>query len=203
MPSELWAGIDVGGRGKGFHVAIIDKQLRVGLLKHCPDKSEVLETFRKNSPRIVAVDSPKSLAPNGQHSRKCERDLSHSICHIRFTPDKEEIKKQKRKGSAYYEWIENGLELYTMLEPHKELEKGNYKVIECFPTAAWTRWGGRRGQKSRAAWSSHILGRKIDPQDFLRVRNQDERDAIAAAMVAYLYENGDTDRFGEIVVPKD
>ncbi len=198
MSSKLWAGVDVGGYRKGFHVAIINEQRHIKVLEHCEGKSknEVLEIFKNNPPRIIAVDSPKSFAPKGQRSRQCECDIMRRVCGIRATPDEDGIKEQERKGSSYYEWIRHGCELYDLFQ------KNGFKSIECFPTAAWTRWGGLRGQRSRAKWSSKILQTRIEPKDFLKVHNQDERDAIAAAIVAYQHENGGTDSFGEIIVPK-
>jgi predicted nuclease with RNAse H fold len=79
--------------------------------------------------------------------------------------------------------------------------KVGVQVIEVFPTASWTRWQGTRGAATRARWSragllslglSRLPGRT----------NQDQRDAIAAAVTARQHMVGETEAFGDIVVPR-
>lgn len=79
-------------------------------------------------PAVVAIDSPRCCAPDGQATRDGERRVAREICGIRWTPDKERV-----GGSLYYAWIVQGLKLFDALA---ELEVG---VIEVFPTASWTR----------------------------------------------------------------
>jgi predicted nuclease with RNAse H fold len=91
-------------------------------------------------------------------------------------------------------WILEGGSLFDALAAH------DVEVIEVFPTASWTRWFGKRGTQTRAAWTRQglaALGLKSVP-----VRtNQDRRDAIAAAMTARQHSLARTETMGDIVVP--
>jgi predicted nuclease with RNAse H fold len=141
-------------------------------------------------PRLVAVDSPCAPAPDGERSRPCERDFARArICRIRFTPDRARL-----AGDPYYAWVRHGFRLYDALRG------AGLAVVECFPTAAWTVWHGRRGAAPRAVWSQAALaGRGLTGAG--RRLGQDERDAIGAALTAYEHDTGRTERFGDIVVP--
>lgn len=147
-----------------------------------------MEWLEPHSPAVVAVDSPRTPAEEGSLSRACERRLARDVCGLRFTPDRVRLSR-----NAYYEWIVNGFGLYDVLG------RGPWKVIECFPTAAWTRWSGPR-TGTRAAWSRRALG-ALGLGALPDRLSQDGRDAIAAAVTARLYAAGETDSYGEIVVP--
>jgi predicted nuclease with RNAse H fold len=54
-------------------------------------------------------------------------------------------------ASAYYAWIIEGLTLFDALVAH------GVEVIEVFPTASWTRWHGKRGSRTRSAWTRQGL----------------------------------------------
>ncbi len=176
----LWAGVDVGGRRKGFHLAVVGRGGLVAL-ERCATPAELVR--RLPPVRLVAIDAPRELAPSGERSRPDERALAHAVCGLRYTPDRID-------GNPYYEWIEHGLELYALLPD----------AIECFPTASWTRWAGpRRG--SRAAWTRAALA-GLGLRGLPSHTNQDERDAIAAAVTAWYHDGGRTESFGAIVVPQ-
>jgi predicted nuclease with RNAse H fold len=176
----MWAGVDVGGRRKGFHLAVVTRDSVVDL-RRCETPAQVVGALPRI--RAVAIDSPRDLAPPGATARPCERELARGVCGIRWTPCEID-------GNPYYEWIAHGLELYRLLPD----------AIECFPTASWTRWAGPR-RESRAAWTTGALARLglagIPPR-----LGQDFRDAIAAAVTARLYCDGGTESFGPIVVPR-
>ena len=180
---DTWAGIDVGGRRKGFHGAAVDERELVAGPERLGTVREAVDWLSSLRPRLVAVDSPISVAPDDERSRPCERDLSRSVCGIRFTPPRSLL-----DSSPYYEWIVHGLELYEALAVER------LRAVECFPTASFTRWAGPRGGGSRAAWTREALG--LD----LRL-NQDGRDAVAAALTARCCELDQVEWFGEIVVP--
>jgi hypothetical protein len=65
---------------------------------------------------------------------------------IRWTPDARRV-----RASAYYAWILEGAALFGALAVH------GVEVIEVFPTASLTRWHGKRGSQSRAAWTRQGL----------------------------------------------
>jgi predicted nuclease with RNAse H fold len=197
VPSPVrsrWAGVDVGA-GKGFDLAVIDRDGLVAGPVRIAGVRDVVPWLREWGPRVVAVDSPRSAAPDGELSRPCERELVRArVCGIRYTPDMAAL----ARNPAYYAWIAHGLELYRALEA--EEDRVGWKVIECFPTATWSRLGGRRGTRSRARWSSAVL-EGLGLAGLPARLSQDARDAIGAAVTARLYDGGRTEAFGEIVVP--
>ena len=144
-------------------------------------------------PAVVALDSPRTCAPVGESSRADERELARAVCGIRWTPERPRL-----AGNPYYEWVEHGLELYAALESAGVAPD---RLLETFPTAAWTIWAGPRGKVPRGEWSAAALaaiGLAGIPRRHL---SQDDRDAIAAALVARLHDEGRTHAYGEIKVP--
>jgi predicted nuclease with RNAse H fold len=181
-----WLGVDVGGPRKGFDVALIDDrrllELRSGLRT-----GDVVDLVAAARPLVVGIDSPRSCAPDGETSRDGERALARAVCGIRWTPDRARV-----EAGVYYGWVVEGLALYSAL---------GGAAIEVFPTASWTRWEGPRGVRSRADWSRAglvALGLAGVPAR----TNQDQRDAIAAAVTARAVSRGESEAFGEIYVPR-
>jgi predicted nuclease with RNAse H fold len=189
ITADLWAGVDVGGRRKGFHAAVVGRSSLAGGPKQFPSPQALLEWLGAFSPKVVAVDSPFSPARDGDLSRDGEKLLAMEICGIRYTPDRATL-----LSSSYYEWILRGFELYSALS------STGWRVIECFPTASWTCWEGARQGQSRSAWSIAGLA-SLQLGGLPRRTNQDERDAIAAAVTARDFADGKTTLFGDIVVP--
>jgi predicted nuclease with RNAse H fold len=183
-----WLGVDVGGHRKGFDLALIDER-RLIHLERGVDRAGVVETAERARPALVAIDSPRSCARPGETARDCEREISRRVCGIRWTPD-----QQRLHTSDYYAWIVEGLALFEALAARQ------IHAIEVFPTASWTRWSGPRGIRSRAAWTrSGLAG--LEVEDLPSRTNQDQRDAIAAAVTARQHTHGLTEAIGEIVVP--
>jgi predicted nuclease with RNAse H fold len=183
-----WLGVDVGAQRKGFDVALIDEH-RLLHLHGGLSVSPVVELAVAHSPVLVAIDCPCSCAPDGHTSRADERELARHVCGIRWTPDRAQV-----EVGDYYAWVRHGLALFEALAAR------SVPTIEVFPTASWTRWCGPRGTTSRARWSRHglaALGLTGVPER----TNQDQRDAIAAAVTARGHTLGRTEAFGAIVVP--
>jgi predicted nuclease with RNAse H fold len=153
------------------------------------DRAAVVERVATERPAIVAIDSPRRCAPDGQSTRDDERRLARSICGIRWTPD-----QQRVRASVYYAWVVEGLALFDALAGL------GIDTIEVFPTASWTRWHGARGARSRSDWSREGLT-TLGLEDVPRRTNQDQRDAIAAALTARQHSRGATETIGDIVVP--
>ena len=185
------AGVDVGGRRKGFHVAVVDGDRRVVAgPRRLLGPGEVVAWLTPHRPVVVGVDSPCCLAPDGARSRPDERRFAREVLSLRYTPDRAGLEA----SPAYYEWIAHGLELYAALDA------AGLVAIECFPTACWTIWTGPRGRESRARWSTRALAERAVagvPEHL----GQDGRDAIAAALTAVAYHRGRARRIGDIVVP--
>jgi hypothetical protein len=94
-----WLGVDVGGRRKGFDIALVDDR-RVVALAGRLDRRAVIECVETYRPTVVAIDSPRCWAPAGKATRDGERRLAKSICGIRWTPD-----ERRGRASQYYAWI--------------------------------------------------------------------------------------------------
>lgn len=185
-----WLGVDVGGDKKRFDVAVIDAQ-GVRDLRGRLTCLEVVGIIEEVGPVVVAIDSPRSCAPGKSRSRDCERQLAKQICGIRWTPHAAAV-----QGNDYYGWIVEGLKLYAAIE------SDTAEVIEVFPTASWTRWLGKRGHRRRSAWTREGLT-ELGLSGVSKRTNQDQRDAIAAAVTARQHTQGLTESIGEIVVPLD
>ena len=182
-------GVDVGGRRKAFDVALVEDGRLIGL-RHRQSVDDVVGWVAPARPAVVAIDSPRSCAAPGRTHRPEEKELRDAVCGIRWTPPIAQL-----AGNPYYEWIVEGLRLYDALGEQP------VQVIECFPTASWTRWHGPRGGRRRAAWTREALG-ALDLRDVPARTNQDMRDAIAAALTARDYAQGRFEAFGDIVVPR-
>lgn len=189
-----WAGVDVGAR-KGFDVAVIDARGLVARPARFTEIAALIGWLREERPRVVAVDSPRSPAPDGDLSRQGERDLVRArVCGVRYTPNAAALVANE----GYYAWIRNGFDLYAALD--EATGSAGWATIECFPTAAWSRLGSPRGKRTRARWSREVLD-GLGLKDLPQRMNQDARDAIGAAITARLFDEGGTEPFGDIVVP--
>lgn len=183
-----WIGVDVGGERKGFDVAVVDG-CRVLALRNRLGYQQVADLVMTCQPAVVAIDSPRSCAPEGHTAREGELQLARQVCGIRWTPDIQHV-----RANPYYAWIREGLALFGTLEGC------GAEIIEVFPTASWTRWHGRRGPRTRAAWSRQALA-ALGLDGVPARTNQDQRDAIAAALTARQHTQGTTETIGGIVVP--
>jgi predicted nuclease with RNAse H fold len=183
-----WLGVDVGGKRKGFDVAVLDER-RIVDIQGGLDLDAVARLVDAYRPVLVAIDSPRSCAPEGETTRAGERQVARSICGIRWTPDAQQV-----RANPYYAWIVCGLDLFDALFAQ------GVEAIEVFPTASWTRWRGKRGRQSRAVWSGQGLA-ALELEGVPARTNQDQRDAIAAAVTARQHTQSLTETMGEIVVP--
>jgi predicted nuclease with RNAse H fold len=190
-----WAGVDVGGPRKGFDLAIVDDASLVAGPIRITAIAGAVSWLAQRSPSVIAVDSPRQAAPPDSRSRDCERELATKVCGIRYTPD---AATMRAHHSGYYDWVLNGLKLYAALNGAGA--DAGWSVIECFPTASMTRLGGPRRKASRGRWSREVLA-ELGVRELPRRMNQDARDALVAAVTARLYDRGETECFGEIIVP--
>jgi predicted nuclease with RNAse H fold len=177
---EVWAGVDVGGRRKGFHLALLSEAGVV--LGRAADPRAAFELLDTWQPVVIGVDSPAAWAPPGMRSRPEERAFAkRRICGIRYTPD---AATAAAHPGTYYEWIYHGLELWQLLAGV------GLVAVEVFPTASFTAWGGPRPRDvSRADWTTEVLHRLgVDEvAGAAGARSQDHRDALAGALTARQY----------------
>lgn len=190
----VWAGVDVGGPGKGFHVALVDDSGLAEAIANPGSVGEAVALLERARPELVAIDCPRRPAAAGEKSRLDERALAGVVCGIRYTPDEATIYGERPPGDDFYGWIKNGLALYSALDA------AGLATVECFPTASWTRWGGARAGRGRGEWSAAVLRSLAVPGLPARL-DQDARDAIGAALTARAHAQALTSPFGDIVVP--
>ncbi len=106
--SPVWAGVDVGGRRKGFHVAVVDGRRLVAGPVRLTEPAAVVEWIGPWRPRVVGVDSPCSLAEEGKTMRDCERLFSpRTLCGIRPTPSASTL--APRRGESRARWSSRAL----------------------------------------------------------------------------------------------
>ncbi len=184
--------MDVGGPRKGFDVAVLDVEDGV-TLHRTRDPVQVVALV--HGACLVGVDSPMAWAPDGQASRPDERAFARArVCGIRYTPDEA---RARARTDDHLGWVWQGLQLYAALAA------AGVPSTEVFPTAAWTRWLGPRGERSRARWSREGLQRMraAGLTDTPAATTQDARDAVAAALVTRQVTHGDVEEFGTLAVP--
>jgi predicted nuclease with RNAse H fold len=109
--AAAWVGVDVGGKRKGFDVAVIDERRVLALQSHLA-RPQVVDLAMKR-PAVIATDSPCCCLPEGQITRDGELQLARSICGIGRTPGAKHV-----DASAYYAWILEGLALFQALGAH-------------------------------------------------------------------------------------
>lgn len=184
-------GVDVGGRRKGFDVAVLDGST-VALLASGASCDQVVEVALESAPAAIGVDSPARCAPPGERSRAGERLLAREVCPIFYTPDERTV----RSGNPFYGWVVEGLALYEALRQRLP----GTPCPEVFPSAAWTVWAGPRDGRPKAKWSRLAL-RRAGVAGLPARCSQDARDAVGAALVAAEYHRGRARDFGGIAVP--
>lgn len=165
-----------------------------GTVQRARSVDEAVALLAAAAPALVAVDCPCTPAADGELSRPDERAVARAVCGIRYTPDAATVHGPRPKGDDFYGWIKHGLALYAALEA------AGLATVECFPTASWTRWGGPRASRGRGAWSGQVLASLAVPGVPGRL-NQDERDAVGAALTARAVVLGDAELIGRIAVP--
>src|ERR687895_77460 len=89
--NPTWAGVDVGGRRKGFHVAAVDGSGRCSGPARAATPADVVEWLRPLAPSVVGLDCPLATAPPGRTARDGELRLARAVCGIRWTPSRERL----------------------------------------------------------------------------------------------------------------
>jgi hypothetical protein len=86
-----FAGIDIGGRKKGFHAAVVEDKNVIAGPQQLNAVDAVVSWLVPHEPSVVALDSPRTCAPAGEKSREGERALMNEVCGIRFTPEEAKL----------------------------------------------------------------------------------------------------------------
>ena len=184
----LWLGVDVGGERKGFDVAVIDErsliELRGGM-----SMGSVVELAVAQAPVLVAVDGPRACAPDGHTARADERELRRRVCGIRWTPD--------ARPRADGRLLRLGAPRPGPVRSAGGTRRGCDRGV---PDGVVDPVARPAGSSSRARWSRDgLAGLRLAGMP--ERTNQDERDAVAAAVTAREHTLGLTEAIGEIIVP--
>lgn len=196
-------GIDVGGRGKGFHaVALRNGEFQA---QHFRKATNMKDWCLEQDAEVVAIDAPCAWSASGS-SRLAERSLAIGGETIQCfkTPT-----RTSAKGRAFYEWVFNGAELYQRLVHHYRLFDGTRArgkiVLETFPHAVVCALEGRViPARPKATTRRRML--RDQGYDDGPLANIDFVDAALCALTAERFLLGRTRSFGDaeegfIVVP--
>ncbi len=112
----LVAGVDVGGRAKGYHSVALRERIIVDT-HHCREPQGVLNWCLGLGVRVIGIDAPCGWSISGG-SRLAERTLQVNGRRIPcfMTPSRE-----RAASSRFYDWVRRGEELYKTLSNHYRL----------------------------------------------------------------------------------
>jgi predicted nuclease with RNAse H fold len=200
--NNIVAGIDVGGSSKGFHaVAFRDGQYLSRYRSH--DPKSIAEWCRETDALLVGIDAPCRWRSSGK-ARAAERELAREKISCFVTPDKE-----KAHIRPFYQWMLNGAELYSEIEPDYPLFSGRWSsgpvCFETFPQAvACALAGSIVSAKQKAVVRRDLLSRH--GIDLSALTNIDFVDGALCALTAHYLLMGKVRAYGDnesgyIVVP--
>lgn len=208
VEQTVFAGVDVGGQRKGFHVAFLRGSVILSI-ERLAAASLVASRCRDMLAATVAVDAPCgwSLDPDGR-SREAERAMLRCGIRAYNVPA-----KNLAHLEGFHAWMLQGEALYSALQPHFPLwephegsSQGHF-CFETFPHAITCALLGRivRGQSKAVDRPAALALAGIQlPQ---RPLSQDDVDACLCALAAQRVAGGDAQAFGRrgegfIVLPR-
>src|SRR5688500_18662444 len=133
-PSRTVAGVDVGGKKKGFHAVAVRNGTWVGRIRSC-EAAQIVAWCRDIDACVVAVDAPCRWSLTGR-ARAAERALMAQRIWCFATPTLGVAQAHPKK---YYQWMLAGAELFKLLETTHPLfdgkQRGGRTCFETFPHA--------------------------------------------------------------------
>ena len=184
-----WIGVDVGGPKKRFDVAVIDeaslRDLRGRLT--CNEVVGIVEKVQPNGLRSTAllVRARRSEITRVRTQAQ-QADMPYPLDARRDSSGRERLLRLDHRGPQAL----RGARLIG-----RERNRGlSDRVLDTMARS--------RGSQRRSAWTREGLT-KLGLNGVPNRTNQDQRDAIAAALTARQHAEGLTECFGEIVVPVD
>ena len=205
--SLIVAGIDVGGRGKGFHAVALEAGAYLNRYNSC-DPLEVAEWCRRIDARVIGVDAPCHWSSTGR-ARAAERELMKGGIWCFSTPTREVAKMHPKN---HFDWMLNGAELFAKLLEAKYLlfdgvrwQTPPQMCFETFPHAITCALAGKivPAKQKRAIRRALLIQANIDTS---KLTNIDQIDAALCALTAHQFTLGNIKRYGDtkdgsIVVP--
>ncbi|WP_153067043.1 DUF429 domain-containing protein [Steroidobacter cummioxidans] len=204
IKEQVTAGIDVGGRRKGFHAVALLAGKYFAHTESC-DFNAIARWCRDNKVEAVGIDAPCCWSRDGRQ-RSAERELAAKRLSCFSTPT---LKQAQGHPTDYYGWMLNGADMYTALLPSFRLFDGKAVIkpvcFETFPHAiACELAGGTIGRKDKVRRRRELLEEAgIDTRP---LTNVDLRDAALCALTAHALLLGRVRTYGDaadgiIVVP--
>ena len=165
------AGIDVGGKKKGFHVAILEESsLKIHSLFQAQEATKVKEDIKRlGECRAIAIDCPPKAIIKGPETRLVERELCKLGYRVQWT---------RRSPMKPQEWMVNGESLWRALK--------EWECIETFPTVTSDHLNGVR----------HTLPIQLLSGRGKRKQDKDYLDACLCAITAQRYLQGESHAIG-------
>lgn len=205
--SLIVAGIDVGGRAKGFHAVALEGGAYLEQFSSC-DAVAVADWCRGNGIRVIAIDAPCHWSSTGR-ARTAERELMKETIWCFATPSREAAETHPKD---HFRWMLNGAELFVKLIEAKYLlfdgvrwQTPPQMCFETFPQAIACALAGKIvSAKQKRSIRRDLLHRaNIDTS---KLTNIDQIDAALCALAAHQFVLGNFKPYGDtkdgfIVVP--
>jgi predicted nuclease with RNAse H fold len=190
------AGVDVGGRRKGFHAVALDSDGSITGRRASCDPEEIVAWCAELGTRLVAVDAPCAWSTDGR-SRPAEAALKKVRIQCFSTPTREAALAH---ATDHFGWMLNGERLFQALAPSFPLtfaaavsEPGS---IETFPQAVACALAGQRvSAKQKGTVRRDLLRRQ--GLDLSLLTNIDFVDAALCAVAASYVLRGNARSYGE------
>lgn len=195
MPEFIVLGIDLAGvphRPTGMCL-LSEMEARTMLVYTDED---IMRAICREKPKLVTVDAPLELPPgrksihqkNDQHFRPCDLEL-------------------RRRKIPFFPITLGPMRILTErgIELRKKIEKKGIPIVEIYPGGAQDIWGIPRAKRDRKGLKEG-LGR-LGIRGLRRDCSDHELDAATAALVGYLYLQGEAEIYGDfstgaIVMPR-
>lgn len=190
------AGIDVGGRRKGFHAVALDSVGSVIGRLSSGDPEEIAAWCVQRGARLVAVDAPCAWSADGR-SRPAEVALKKVPIQCFSTPSRDVALAHAKD---HFGWMRNGERMFQALAPTYPLAT-NATIdvpgsIETFPQAVACALAGTCVSAKRKASVRRELLRR-EGLDICLLTNIDFVDAALCAVAARYVYLGDAHAYGE------
>ena len=196
--SIIVAGVDVGGRAKGFHaVALRDGAYLDKFASRTA--SQVAEWCRRMGARFIGVDAPCRWSSTGR-ARTAERQLMAEKTWCFSTPSREIAEAHPKD---HFGWMRNGAELFAILESTHRLFAGDPEQMtlplcfETFPNAI---------ARALAGCSLPARNKRTDRRRLLKnagmdvgnLSNIDTVDAALCALTAHYLAHDKFEKYGDV-----
>lgn len=181
-----FAGIDIGGAKKGFHLCLINEQGAVTDLVRLKTSESVSRYLQEQKPSCIAIDGPSRSVRTTARTREAERQIRTLDYRLQWTP---------QAGGRAQEWMQQSEYLWSVLRR----DFPQIPICETFPTAIQDRVLTEEVQLPLAMLQSRLL----------REHTKDFFDAILAATAARRIHRkeaevfGVNDEIGSIYLPAD